>query len=69
MKNIYAISLNPCKKDPQHIDSHTSNTDPYSDIHNPTHRPPKIPLKPFRAAWNPDSFIYTDESQKRGNLY
>ena len=36
-------------------------------MHNPTHRPPHLPLKPFRAAWNPDSFIYTDGSQKTGN--
>ena len=36
-----AISLNLCKKDSQHIDSHTSYTDPYPNMHNPTQRPKK----------------------------
>jgi hypothetical protein len=61
-----AIFLNLYKKDPQNIDIHTSYTYPYPNIYNPTHRPPPLQLKPFRAAWNPNSFIYTDEFQKNG---
>jgi hypothetical protein len=38
-----AISLNLCKQDPQHIDNHTTYTDPCPNIHNPIHRPPKNP--------------------------
>jgi hypothetical protein len=45
-----AISLNICKKDPQHIDNHASYTNTYPNIPNPTDRPPHLPLRPFRAA-------------------
>ncbi len=66
-KTSPAISLNLGKKDSQHIDNNASYTYPYPDILDPTQRPPHLPLRPFRATWNPDSFIYTDGSKKTGN--
>jgi ribonuclease HI len=66
-KTAPTIHLNLDKKDPQQIDSHTSYTDPYPNIPKPTKRTQRLPLKPFRATWNPNSFIYTDGSPKTGN--
>ena len=61
------ITLNLHKKDPKHIDSHTTYTEQYPYSPNPPHTPLPITLKKFHAAWDPKSFIYTDGSQKTGN--
>ena len=59
------ITINLTKKDPQHIDSHTSYTEQYPYTPTPPSTPQHLSPKPFHPAWNPKSFIYTDGSQKR----
>jgi hypothetical protein len=61
------ITINLQKKDPQHIDSHTSYTEQYPYTPTPPHTPHPLSPKSFHAAWDPKSFIYTDGSQKKGN--
>jgi len=60
------ISLNLHKKNPPHIDSNTSYTNPYPDNPDSTHNPAKPSTRPFHAAWDPYDFIYTVGSQKAG---
>ena len=62
-----AISLNLTMKDPQHIDNSQSYTDPYPEPITRTRHITRYPIGPFRAAWNPNDYIYTDSSQKTGN--
>ena len=54
-------------KDPQHIDNSQSYTDPYPETPTRTRHNTIYPIRPFQAAWNPNNYIYTDGSQKRGN--
>jgi ribonuclease HI len=61
------ISLSLQEKDPPHINSNTSYTDPYPDIPDSTQYPTKPSIRQFHEAWNPSDFIYTDGSQKSGN--
>jgi hypothetical protein len=61
------ITVNLQKKDPQHIDAHTSYTEQYPYTPTPPHTPHPLTHKSFHAAWDPKSFIYTDGSQKKGN--
>ena len=62
-----AISLNLTMKDPQHIDNSQSYTYPYPETPTRTCHNTIYPIGPFQAAWNPNNYIYTDGSQKRGN--
>jgi ribonuclease HI len=61
------ITLNLHKKDPKHIDSHTTYTEQYPYTPTPPHNSPPLTPKTVYAAWDPKSFIYTDGSQKIGN--
>jgi ribonuclease HI len=63
-----AITLDLTIKDSQHIDIIQSYTDPYPETLLIKHHNTRYPIRPFQAAWNLNNYIYTDGSQKTGNL-